>query len=985
MAENKDYKKLLKKVDNGMYELSRETKEGKKTVKVFLTEKLLEDLDHGAIEQMSNVLDMPGVYSPVCAMSDMHRGYGFSIGGVAAFDLETGCISPGGIGFDINCLTKDSKILTEHGFTKPIQDFEHDFIEIENAHKEYKLKTMKSKISLVSFNPTQKSFSSKQAAYFMKKKHSGKVLQIKTKLGYTLQVSDEHPILTRTGMIKAHNLKNQDIAIQPFKGVEYEEPEDKIIVDEHQFTKPQQNELKKRGLLPLSLKNEKLPILAKLFGYLLGDGTIYFSGNKGFVHAYGPEEDLKEIKEDFKKLGFSAGIYSRTRDHKIPTRYGKVEFTTKNYELHVSANSLANLFAELGYPIGNKTSNPYLIPEWIMNSPLWIKRLFLSGFFGAELSSPRTHTKTGFDCPTISMNKNSVLLENARGFAIQLMTLLEEFDIETHKLLQRKDFKNKNGPTHRLRIHISSKESNLLNLWEKIGYTYNKKRDLLSKIAISYIKYKQLLTKLRKNTAKKAKELRKKGLTVKEIQKLLTSKLTNERFIERHYYKDAGHRITLDFMSFNQYVKVMKDELNIYGCFFDKIESIKKIDYNDYVYDFNIPDTHNFIADNVIVSNCGVRVLTTPLKKADVEPKIKEILESLFKHVPSGVGSESKIRLNPEELDKVLKNGSKWALENNYAFPEDVEHTESEGCMKEADPEKVSPKAKKRGKNQLGTLGAGNHFLEIQVVDEIYDKETAKAFGITEKGQITVMIHCGSRGLGHQVCSDYIRRMEEEHPEIADALPDRDLIYAKAGSQTANDYFGAMCAAANYAWCNRQVIAHFVRQAFKEVFNTKPSDMKQIYDVAHNIAKIEEHEIDGKLRKVYLHRKGATRAFPANHPEVPEIYKQYGQPVLIPGSMGTASYILVGTEKGTKLAYASSAHGAGRVMSRFEAKKRFRGDQVQKELEEKQIYVKAASWKGICEEAPAVYKQIDEVIKGVEEAGIAKKIVRVVPFGVIKG
>ena len=383
--------------------------------------------------------------------------------------------------------------------------------------------------------------------------------------------------------------------------------------------------------------------------------------------------------------------------------------------------------------------------------------------------------------------------------------------------------------------------------------------------------------------------------------------------------------------------------------------------------------------------NCGVRVLTTPLKKADVEPKIKEILESLFKHVPSGVGSESKIRLNPEELDKVLKNGSKWALENNYAFPEDVEHTESEGCMKEADQEKVSPKAKKRGKNQLGTLGAGNHFLEIQVVDEIYDKETAKAFGITEKGQIAVMIHCGSRGLGHQVCSDYIRKMEEEHPEIADALPDRDLIYAKAGSQTANDYFGAMSAAANYAWCNRQVIAHFVRQAFKEVFNTNPKDMKQIYDVAHNIAKIEEYEISGKLRKVYLHRKGATRAFPANHPEVPEIYKQYGQPVLIPGSMGTASYILVGTEKGTKLAYASSAHGAGRVMSRFEAKKRFRGDQVQKELEEKQIYVKAASWKGICEEAPAVYKQIDEVIKGVEEAGIAKKIVRVVPFGVIKG
>ena len=383
--------------------------------------------------------------------------------------------------------------------------------------------------------------------------------------------------------------------------------------------------------------------------------------------------------------------------------------------------------------------------------------------------------------------------------------------------------------------------------------------------------------------------------------------------------------------------------------------------------------------------NCGVRMLTTPLKKQDVEPKIKELLESLFKHVPSGVGSESKIRLNPEELDKVLKTGSKWALENNYAFEEDLEHTESNGCMEEADANTVSPKAKKRGKNQLGTLGAGNHFLEIQVVDEIYDEETAKAFGITEKGQITVMIHCGSRGLGHQVCSDYIRKMEEGAPGMADSLPDRDLIYAKAGTQAAKDYFAAMCAAANYAWCNRQVIAHYVRQAFKETLGTSPKDMKQIYDVAHNIAKVEEYEIDGEKRKVYLHRKGATRAFPAGHPEVPAVYKDYGQPVLIPGSMGTASYILVGTEKGMQQSYGSSAHGAGRTMSRHEAHQHFKGDQVQKELEQRNIYVKAASWKGICEEAPGVYKQIDEVIDGVDKAGIAKKIVRVVPFGVIKG
>jgi len=381
--------------------------------------------------------------------------------------------------------------------------------------------------------------------------------------------------------------------------------------------------------------------------------------------------------------------------------------------------------------------------------------------------------------------------------------------------------------------------------------------------------------------------------------------------------------------------------------------------------------------------NCGVRLLSTNLVKNDVEPKIKALLEALFKHVPSGVGSESKIRLSDAELDDVLKKGAKWVVEKGYGTKEDVVNSEDESCMVDADPSKVSNKAKSRGRKQLGTLGAGNHFLEIQVVDEIYDDKIAAKFGIHSKGQIVVMIHCGSRGLGHQVCSDYLRKMEEENPALADSLPERDLVYAPAGTELANDYYKAMCASANFAWANRTVIAHEVREAFKELFSDVKIDT--IYDVAHNIAKIEEHEIDGSMKKVYLHRKGATRALGPGHKDIPEKYRDVGQPILIPGSMGTASYVLVGTKDAEKQSFASTAHGAGRVMSRFAAKKKFKGEQVKAELEKKKIYVKSASWKGIVEEAPQVYKDIDEVVKVSHESKIGELVAKVVPLGVIKG
>ncbi|MBS3149211.1 RtcB family protein [Candidatus Woesearchaeota archaeon] len=381
--------------------------------------------------------------------------------------------------------------------------------------------------------------------------------------------------------------------------------------------------------------------------------------------------------------------------------------------------------------------------------------------------------------------------------------------------------------------------------------------------------------------------------------------------------------------------------------------------------------------------NCGVRLLSTNLSTKEVEPKIKQLLDLIFQAVPSGVGRHSEIRLTNNELDNVLKEGANWAVKKGYGNEDDIKHCEEYGNLKNADPSKVSNKAKERGKNQLGTLGAGNHFVEIQIVDKIYNKETAKSFGIDNEGQICVMIHCGSRGLGHQVCSDYLRLIEDKYPDIMKSLPDKDLAYAPVNSKVATDYFKAMNAAANFAWCNRHIIADNVRRIFKKVL--KNVELNTVYDVAHNIIKLEEYKIDGKLKKVYVHRKGATRAFGPAKEEIPENYKKTGQPVLIPGSMGTASYVLVGTNKAIENTFGSTAHGAGRMMSRHAAIRNYRGEEIKNELEKRHIYIKGASWKGIAEEAPLAYKDVDEVVKVSHEVGIGNLVVRLIPLGVVKG
>jgi tRNA-splicing ligase RtcB len=384
--------------------------------------------------------------------------------------------------------------------------------------------------------------------------------------------------------------------------------------------------------------------------------------------------------------------------------------------------------------------------------------------------------------------------------------------------------------------------------------------------------------------------------------------------------------------------------------------------------------------------NCGVRLLASQIEYEAVKPWMSDLATALDHYCPSGVGEKGALRLSEEELDRVCREGSRWALKQGYATEADVRRTEEGGKLEGADPSKVSKRAKERGRPQLGTLGSGNHFIEIDVVDQIFDPHAAQVMGLQE-GNIVVQIHCGSRGFGHQICSDYVQEFQGAVKRYGIHLPDRELVCAPLNSPEGQSYLGAMRCAANYAFANRQVLAHNARQAFESVLAGKVKNwhLHQVYDIAHNMGKLETHEVDGEQVKVCVHRKGATRAFGPGAPGLPEEYSQIGQPVLVPGSMGTASWVLVGTEASMRHTFGSTCHGAGRVMSREKAKKQVRGEALRQELEAGGIRVRAGSMAGLAEEAPLAYKDVDAVVDVVTGAEIASKVARLQPVAVVKG
>ncbi|MEE8359402.1 MAG: RtcB family protein, partial [Candidatus Omnitrophota bacterium] len=669
------------------------------------------------------------------------------------------------------------------------------------------------------------------------------------------------------------------------------------------------------------------------------------------------------------------------------------EFETEEISLRAASTGFTVLLAILGMPIGNKCHGNYVVPRWLIKAPLWQKRLFLAGLFGAELSSATTlkDHDYNFYCPILSMNKINKSLESGRAFLQNISKMLEEFGVSTLAISQRKEFVNKNGLlSYRLRLILSGRSKDLINLYSKIGFEYNEERKFQANTAAGYLRFKEFVLCEKRRVAELAPQLKNScgWPRVKIYEYLTESTYICERFIERSLYepRKTSPRSWRDIPNFKDYLRSATEGLGRSGMVWEQIKAITDISYEDDVYDFTVAHPHhNFIANSFVVSNCGVRLMKTDLTLKEVQPKIKDLIYGLYNNIPAGVGSKGDIRVGVDEERKLLVQGAKWAVNRGYGRKEDIEATEEHGAIEGADPAAVSERAYERGKRQAGTLGSGNHFIEVQVVDQIYDKEASDIFGL-ETGSIAVMIHSGSRGLGYQVCDDYSRSMIRALSKYKITVPDRQLACAPVRSEEGQAYLGAMRCAANYAWANRQCLMHLTRRTFEKVFNRSEKDlgMDLIYDVAHNIAKIEKHVINDKKMNLCVHRKGATRAFGPDHPELPDRYKSIGQPVIIPGDMGRNSYLLVGTAKAAESFY-STCHGSGRVLSRTAAIKRCAGRSISRELEQKGILVMASGRATLAEEAPEAYKDVNDVVHVVHEAGISKRVCRMRPLGVIKG
>ncbi len=977
------------RIDKFVWEIPQDPKAGMRVPgRIYADEALIEKMRTDAtLQQCANVATLPGLQKWSITMPDGHEGYGFPIGGVAASDYEEGVVSPGGIGYDINCLAGDALVLTELGYRLPIREF-------ESAWQRTKVRCVKSK-----------SLDHARIGAFLKQPNNKLAYRVRTELGYAVLATVDHPFLTPRGMVQLGELQLKDkVAVHGFAGVPYAPSEDFTIVTEQRIMRlniPANNrsvvqELRERDLVPLRSTSLKLPYLLKIFGFILGDGSLIFTRKSCYIWFWGKPEDLEDIRMDIRKLGYSpTRVYTRRRSAKIVSRYGTETFQSIEHGFYVHARSLAALLMAMGVPRGAKAAQGFELPSWIFRLPLWQKRLLLGPLFGAEMSSPTTvtgHTKT-LSAPLFTQSKHRNVVRHGIRFMKQIRRLLGEFGVKCNAITIDFDTNRtkRDVPSSRIRLQISESPENMIRLWGTVGFEYNRRKSRLASIAVNYLKLKRLAISHRAQIANRALALHRDGGSKMQIFESFRDSGVNERFLERSIYepRETDPRISAGFSTFAKFARDSCNGLGKSGAVWDEIVALEPIELHESVYDFTVADvSHNFIANGFVVSNCGVRLIRTNLTENDVRPVLGKLLDSLFTNIPSGLGSRGKVgRLSQGDLEKVTREGVEWAVDHGYGWAEDRKHCEENGCMQTADPDKVSGVAKQRGAPQLGSLGSGNHFLEIEKVDEIFDPPVAERLGIKKEGQILVLVHTGSRGFGYQVCSDYLRVMERAIQKYGIKLPDRQLACAPAKSNEVEDYIGAMSAAANFAWSNRQMITHWTRESFEKTFGKAADqlDMALIYDVAHNIAKIEEHEVDGRLKKVYVHRKGATRAFPPGHPAIPPEYQEIGQPVLIPGSMGTASWVLVGTPKAMQLSFGTTAHGAGRFMSRAAAKRRNPARAVEDLLSKRGIMIRAENFGTVSEEAPEAYKNVDAVAEVSHQLGIATKVARMVPIGVTKG
>jgi len=918
---------------------------------------------------------------------------GAPVGAVAAFDAAEGIISPGIVGFDINCLVANTKILTSAGYYKKIEDFEKRPLEDELMFLDIVTNKKKSEVPLL----------------FMKKKPDEKVIKITTECGNEIILTSDHPLYTGKNMIPAGELAvGSCLATYPFEGVEYEDPKGRKILDEGDIDrivgnrKKLINELRKHSLLPLRDDSKQLAILAKLTGFLTGDGNIekfYSKKRKQEVWSTkvsGKEDDLRDIAQDIKKLGYESNYYlSRQCNSTIISPKGKIrEIRGKSTAFYINSQSLSVLLHALGVPIGNKSKTATVVPKWIKESPKWIKRLYLAGLFGAELTKPaqRKGEKYRFIEPNFSQNKVNSLKSSNLNFMIDIIKLLGEFGVEVNNIHLQEGIVNVSGEeTHKFAIRISSGEDNLIRLWSRIGYEYCSERKRKSMLAVAYLKKKRRHIENFNHFVESACKLLNDNKISKAdiIEQAHSQGFGKARVLSQLRVKKENSRIGKDFPTFTEFMA--SKSIGNSEFVLDIIEKIETVNnYTDYVYDFSMNDeSHNFIANCIVSHNCGMRLISTNLSYKEVRPKIREIVNNLFEKVPAGVGVKGTLKLERKQALEVMQGGAKWCMENGYAWKEDINHIEEKGCIEGADPGNVSERAIGRSMNQLGTLGSGNHYLEVQVIhaSDIYDRETAAKFGVQSDEQVMVMVHCGSRGTGHQVATDYLKEFGPVMEKYNLEVKDRELACAPFNSEEGQRYYSAMACAANNAFANRQVITHNIRKVFEKVFakSAEEMEMNLIYDVAHNIAKLEKHKVGGKMKKVVVHRKGSTRGFGPDHEELAPLFRKTGQPIIVGGSMETGSYVCVGTKKAMLETFGSTMHGSGRTMSRTKAKGLVKGEQLQAEMEAKGIYVKSASYAGLAEEAGMAYKDISEVIATMDEIGISKKVFSLKPVGNVKG
>jgi len=981
--------KNAKQVSDVVWEIPATFKAGMNVpARIYATRKLLEAMDNGVIEQVTNVASLPGIIRCSYAMADAHWGYGFPIGGVAAFDTEKGIISPGGIGFDINCLHPESRVYDENGIWRRIRELgisSHGFRSLDENRG----------ITI----PTR-------AVMKQERWESDSILRIKTKGGKTLLVTRDHPIRTRRGMVDAGQVTIEDsLAASGVEGIGFTEPYGVQIVSSETLASAMERmgisdrgnarsqilrELKTRGLEDILLSDPRMTQLTKLLGFIFGDGNIPAVKKGHYVSFWGRAEDLESIRTDLKALGFESHGFRRDRHHKIKTAYGLSEFDYSEESLQASSTSLAVLLVALGAPYGKKTNQAYRLPEWLFSAEDWQKKMFLGAFFGAELSSPLTTNGYDFQMPSFSVSKLDGLSANALELLQDFARILLSMGVESSEPVRVRgyDYDGVDGRSTGFRLSILSNTPNLLRFLGSVGYLYNKQKERTASLACCFLSHQQRLRDERDQVRDQAARMYAAGVPASTIVRELSSEVAGPSFIRHSIWQRRGSARVWQTIKFEEFIE--KFEVGRSGLVFDQVASIEVVPYEGLVYDVTIDDrNHNFLAEGLVVSNCGMRLVRTNLRYSEVKPKVKELVDLLFRLVPTGVGVKGFVKLNQSQFEDVMRYGVKWCAENGYGWDDDVDKVEEGGYIKGADPSKVSAQASSRGINQLGTLGSGNHYLEIQVVDpaRFFDAKTGKHFGLVHDDQVVVMVHCGSRGFGHQVGTDYLRVFDTAMKKYGITVRDRELACAPFSSKEGSDYYGAMVCAANMAFANRQVIVEKIREAFKQVFHKEAEkmDMEIIYDVCHNIAKVERHKVDGGSRDVLVHRKGATRSYGPGHKDIPPAYRQIGQPVIIGGSMETGSYLLLGTEKAMADTFGSTAHGSGRTMSRTAAKRQVSGQELQRSMEKRGIYVKAATWDGLAEEAGMAYKDISEVVETMHEAGISLKVAALRPIGNIKG